>query len=236
MDAAATAGVEGCAMTQAVSPDRNPSVLRIQAVLVTIALVAGLSIATVHEFTRPLVQAQRGGLLGNAALEVLPGAASYRLYARGADGGLELLPGVDGAELFLGVNDRGEAVGVAIVASGMGYQDTIQLVYGLDPQQGRLLGMRVVASRETPGLGSLIVEDAGFVGGFSQVVLQVDTTGALEPLRIRDDPRYERGEIDAISGATVSVRAVAQIISRSLDEWLPVLRAHYDGLAGDARG
>jgi Na+-translocating ferredoxin:NAD+ oxidoreductase subunit G len=222
-------------MTQAVTPERNPSVLRVQAVLVAIALVAGLSIATVHELTRPLVQAQRGGLLGNAALEVLPGAVSYRMYARGADGRLELLETVNGAELFLGLDTRGQAVGVAIVGSGMGYQDTIQLVYGLEPQQRRLLGMRVVASRETPGLGSLIVEDAGFVAGFAGLMLQFDGAGELEPLRAREQPRYERGEIDAITGATVSVRAVARIISRSLADWLPILGTHYGQLAGDAR-
>lgn len=220
-------------MTQAMAPERNPSVLRIQAVLVAIALVAGLAIATVHELTRPLVQAQRGGLLGNAALEVLPGAVSYRMYARGADGSPELLETVDGAELFLGLDARGEAVGAAIVGSGMGYQDTILLIYGLEPEQGRLLGMRVVASRETPGLGSLIVEDADFVQGFSQVVLQFDAEGELEPLRVRDEARYERGEIDAITGATVSVRAVARIIDRSLAEWLLILRVRYEELAGE---
>jgi Na+-translocating ferredoxin:NAD+ oxidoreductase subunit G len=223
-------------MTQVLAPDRNPSVLRVQAVLVAIALVAGLSIATVHELTRPLVQAQRGGLLGQAALEVLPGAVNYRMYARGTDGRLALLQAVDGVELFLGLDDRGEPVGVAIVGRGMGYQDTIQLVYGLEPQQRRLLGMRVVASRETPGLGSLIVEDAGFVAGFSQVVLQFDGEGELQPLRVNDPARYERGEIDAITGATVSVRTVARIISRSLAEWLPVLHVHLDELRGDERG
>ncbi len=222
--------------TPAVVPERTPSVLRVQAVLVAIALVAGLSIATVHELTRPLVQAQRGGLLGNAALEVLPGAVNYRIYGRGADGRPTLLQTVDGAALFLGLDAVGESVGVAIVASGMGYQDTIQLVYGLDPPQRRLLGMRVVSSRETPGLGSLIVEDAGFVAGFSQLMLQFEDDGELQPLRVQGQARYEHGEIDAITGATVSVSAVARIISRSLAEWLPLLHAHYDQLRGDKRG
>jgi electron transport complex protein RnfG len=223
-------------MTQPAAPARTPSVLRIQVVLVTIALISGLSIATVHELTRPMVLAQRGGLLGAAALEVLPGAVSYRIYARDAEGGLALLPGADGAELFLGLDVRGEPVGAAIVASGMGYQDTIQLVYGLDPVEGRLLGMRVVASRETPGLGSLIVDDPGFVQGFAQVVLQVDAGGAPQALRVSDRAQYERGEIDAISGATVSARAVARIISRSFEEWLPVLRARDAELRGEPRG
>jgi Na+-translocating ferredoxin:NAD+ oxidoreductase subunit G len=216
-------------MTQDAAPRGASSVLRVQAVLVTIALVAGLAIATVHEWTRPMVLAQRGGLLGDAALEVLPGAVRYRIYARDAAGG-------DGAELFLGVNADGRTVGAAIVASGMGYQDTIQLVYGLDPGAARLLGMRVVASRETPGLGSLIVDDPGFVAGFTQVMLRFDDQGELQSLRVRDEPRYEQGEIDAITGATVSARAVARIISRSLAEWLPLLRAHDDELAGDGRG
>jgi Na+-translocating ferredoxin:NAD+ oxidoreductase subunit G len=223
-------------MTPNAAPGSTPSVLRVQAVLVTIALVAGLAIAAVHEWTRPMVLAQRGGLLGDAALEVLPGAVRYRIYARDDAGGVAPHPGGDGAGLFIGVNAEGRTVGAAIVASGMGYQDTIQLVYGLDPGAARLLGMRVVASRETPGLGSLIVDDPGFVAGFTQVMLRFDEQGELQSLRVRDEPRYEQGEIDAITGATVSARAVARIISRSLAEWLPLLRVHYDELAGDGRG
>jgi Na+-translocating ferredoxin:NAD+ oxidoreductase subunit G len=220
-------------MTEGLATERQPSGLRVQAVLVAIALVAGLAIATVHEWTRPLVLAQRGGLLGDAALEVLPGAVNYRIYARDADGLPESHPGGDGAELFIGLDAAGEPVGAAIVASGMGYQDIIQLVYGLDPRETRLLGMRVVASRETPGLGSLIVDDQGFVAGFTQVVLPFDEQGELQSLRVRDEPRYEHGEIDSITGATVSVRAVARIIDRSLLEWLPILQTHYHALAGD---
>lgn len=223
-------------MTQGDSSSGTPSVLRVQAVLVAIALVSGLAIASVHEWIKPMVQAQRGGLLGNAALEVLPGAVSYRIYARSADGSLQPHPGGEGAEMFIGVDARGKAVGAAIVASGMGYADTIQLVYGLDPAAARLLGMRVVASRETPGLGSLIVDDPRFVGGFTQVVLQFDDGGKLQSIRVRDEPQYERGEIDALTGATVSARAVARIINRSLAEWLPLLRASYDELAGIERG
>jgi len=223
-------------MTPPSTPAKAPGVLRAQAVLVGIALVAGLAIATVHELTRPMVQAQRGDLLGDAALDVLPGAVNYRAYARRSDGSLAALRSTEGAELFLGLDAGGKAVGVAIAGSGMGYQDTIRLVFGLDPAQGRLLGMRVVASRETPGLGSLIVDDAGFVGGFSQVVLRFDGEGDLLPLRIREKPRYEQGEIDAITGATVSVRAVARIINGSLTEWLPLLRTHYEALAGGKHG
>jgi electron transport complex protein RnfG len=223
-------------MRRETSGARGYSVLRVQAVLVAIALVAGLAIATVHELTRPLVMAQRGGLLGEAALEVLPGAVSYRIYARGPAGHAEPLRGDEEAALFVGLDAGGEPVGVAIVASGMGYQDTIRLVYGLDFPDGRLLGMRVVASRETPGLGARIVDDADFVQGFASVVLQFDEEGAVQSLTVSEEARHEVGEIDAITGATVSTEAVARIISDSLRDWLPALRAQYEDLMGNARG
>jgi len=212
------------------------SVLRIQAVLVAIALVAGLSIATVHEWTRPMVMAQRGGLLGDAALEVMPGAASYLIYVRGADDRLRMMGDNDSPELFIGLDEQGRGVGAAIVGSGMGYADIIQLVFGLDPAAERLTGMRVVASRETPGLGSVIVDDQDWVESFTRIRLPFDGQQRLRNLRVRSNASHEDGEVDAISGATVSVASVTRIINLSLAEWLPILREEFDQLAGGGDG
>ncbi|MGY6554850.1 MAG: FMN-binding protein [Wenzhouxiangella sp.] len=212
------------------------SVLRIQGVLVAIALIAGLAIAMVHEWTRPMVMAQRGGLLGDAALQVMPGAASYRIYVRTDQGGLRLLGEGDVPELFIGLDQQGRTVGAAIVGSGMGYADIIQLVYGVDPAAGRLTGMRVVASRETPGLGSVIVDDRDWVESFTRIHLPFDGQQRLRNLRVRSNANHEQGEVDAISGATVSVASVTRIINLSLAEWLPILHAEFDELAGGGRG
>lgn len=212
------------------------SVLRIQGVLVAIALVAGLAIAAVHEWTRPMVMAQRGGLLGEAALEVMPGAASYVIYVRGDNNSLRPMGDGDSPELFIGFDEQGRAVGAAIVGSGMGYADIIQLVFGLDPDGERLTGMRVVASRETPGLGSVIVDDAEWVASFGRIHLRFDGQQQLRNLRVRSNASHEDGEVDAISGATVSVAAVTRIINLSLADWLPILRDEYDQLAGGGHG
>ncbi len=212
------------------------SVLRIQGVLVAIALSAGLAIALVHEWTRPMVMAQRGGLLGDAALEVMPGAASYRIYVRSADGGLRPMGDDDTPELFIGLDEGGRIVGAAVVGSGMGYADVIQLVYGVDPAAGRLTGMRVVASRETPGLGSVIVDDKDWVDTFTRIHLPFDGEQNLRNLRVRSNANHEQGEVDAISGATVSVVSVTRIISSSLADWLPILKAEFDELSGGDRG
>lgn len=223
-------------MSQASGQGGVSSLLRVQGVLVAIALVAGLAIALVHEWTRPMVMAQRGGLLGDAALQVMPGASSYRIYVRAANGGLRLLGEGDVPELFIGLDAQGRAVGAAIVGSGMGYADLIQLVYGLDPGAARLTGMRVVASRETPGLGSRIVDDADWVASFARIQLPFDQAQQLQALSVRSNARAEAGEVDAISGATVSVSAVTRIINASLAEWLPILQSEFEQLSGGGRG
>ncbi len=212
------------------------SVLRIQAVLVAIALVAGLTIAAVHEWTRPMVMAQRGGQLGEAALSVMPGAENYLIYTRDADGRPRLSGDDDRHELFIGLDGRGRPVGAAIAGSGMGYVDTIELVVGVSPDLDRLTGMRVVASRETPGIGTVITDDKAWVDSFTRIELPFDEQNRLKDLQVRDNARFEAGEVDAISGATVSVFSVTRIINRSLADWLPILREDFDELAGGRGG
>ncbi|MEX2482039.1 MAG: FMN-binding protein [Gammaproteobacteria bacterium] len=210
-------------MSATPTPAGLRSALAVQGVLVAIALVAGLVIASVHELTRPRVAAQRAALLADAVLDVLPGAVAYDGYALRADGRLERLPSPQDAALFVGRDGTGQRVGVAIAAAGMGYQDRIQLLYGVDPDAGRLLGLRVLESRETPGLGARIVDDAAFLQGFVMLQLQFDDSARVRPLRLAR-AGAEAGEYDGITGATVSARAVGRILSASLAEWLPRLR------------
>ncbi len=195
-----------------------------QRFLVVIAVVAGFAIAGVHELTRPWVAEQRATLLGRSVLDVLPEAVTFEAYRLRTDGSLERIEEPDAAALFLGRDADGRVAGVAIPASGFGYQDRIGLVYGLDPEQRRLLGMRVLESRETPGLGARIADDAAFLESFVSLELSLDDAGRPRPLRIAATAPAGPGEIDAITGATVSVRAVARIISESLSEWLQRLQ------------
>lgn len=207
-----------------------------QRFLVVVAVVAGFAIAGVHELTRPWVAEQRATLLGRSVLDVLPDAVTFEAYRLRADGSLERLEEPDAAALFLGRDPDGQVAGVAIPASGFGYQDRIGLVYGVDPAQRRLLGMRVLESRETPGLGARIADDPEFLASFVNLELSLDDAGRPRPLRIAATARAGPGEIDAITGATVSVRAVARIVSESLAEWLPRLDGHPFHLEASADG
>jgi electron transport complex protein RnfG len=107
---------------------------------------------------------------------------------------------------------------VAIKAAAAGFQDVISLIYGFDPTSGSLTGMKILSSKETPGLGDKIEKDHAFVAQFDAVATPLvavkRTTGAP-------------GEIDAITGATISSRAVVRIINESLARLRTPIEAHF---------
>jgi electron transport complex protein RnfG len=101
---------------------------------------------------------------------------------------------------------KGQAVGHAFLAEVQGYSGPITLVFGVDGG-GAVTGLRILGHTETPGLGAKITT-AGFLAQFKgkrreQIGLK------------RDDPRT--GQMDAITGATISSRAVAGALRTTLD-------------------
>jgi Na+-translocating ferredoxin:NAD+ oxidoreductase RnfG subunit len=86
-----------------------------------------------------------------------------------------------------------------------------------------VLGMKVLESKETPGLGDKIEKDADFVAEFAGVATPLvgvksgKSTGAP-------------GEVDMITGATISAQAIVDIINNRLDALADPLA----GLAGTA--
>jgi Na+-translocating ferredoxin:NAD+ oxidoreductase subunit G len=198
----------------------DASARHVYGVLVGIALAAGLVIATVQETTGPRVAAQRAAVTARAVQDVLPGTAGWIAYALQPDGRLVALPtAATHVDLFAAYDANDTLIGYAIPAHGMGYQDRIGLLYGVDPDLMTLLGLSVLDSRETPGLGARIADDDRFLRGFRGL----DIRGDQHPLRISLGSGTRSGHIDAITGATVSSRAVVDIVNDSLRNWWPRL-------------
>ena len=98
-------------------------------------------------------------------------------------------------------------------AAGPGFQDTIAILYGYKPAETLVVGMEVLESRETPGLGDKIYKDAEWVGAFS--ALSIDP----EIVAVKNGTRSDANEIDAITGATISSKAVVRIINEAHTAW-----------------
>lgn len=178
-------------------------------------LCSGLALAGIFLLTLPLIERNRAEALERAIYKVLPGASSRVAYVV-RDGSLTPFEeaGIPKEEaVFAGYDEKGKPLGFAIPAQGAGFQDTIKLLYGYDPKRRRVVGMEVLESKETPGLGDKIFKDQKFGAQFSDLAvdpeLVVTKKGATQPF-----------ELDAISGATISSKAVARIINQANARWL----------------
>jgi electron transport complex protein RnfG len=131
--------------------------------------------------------------------------------------------------IFAGYDEKHELVGVAIEAQRMGYQDVIQLLYGYSLEEEALIGMRVLSSRETPGLGDRIETDATFQQNFVALDMRLADGGEqlAHPIEfVKPGEKASPWQIDGISGATISSQAVAEMLRDSSAEWIPRIQQH----------
>ncbi len=189
------------------------SSVRLVGTLAVAGALAGLAIVTVFRWADPLIEAWRAEVLSAAVTEVLRGAERYETVFL-TDGGFTATPASDTTDLdrvYVGYGAGGEPVGVALVGAGAGFQDVIRVIFGFDPETGDVIGMQVLESKETPGLGDKIEKDSSFVREFHGVA--VPLVGLKSGRETGAD-----GEVTMITGATISSRAIIDIINARLSE------------------
>ena len=99
---------------------------------------------------------------------------------------------------FVGVID-GEPRAVAFETFGKGgYGGDVGLMVGIDIKDDKLIGAGVTTHAETPGMGAKAKSDPGFVAQFQGLAVK-------DPIKVTKDG----GTINAISGATLTSRAVS---------------------------
>ncbi|MFW6031327.1 MAG: FMN-binding protein, partial [Myxococcota bacterium] len=162
-------------------------------------------------------------------LEVVPGSSDFRTM-RLDDGALVPVDGQASSEdedvVYAALNDRGARVGWAIPGEGPGFMDTIRLIYGFDPDRRVIVGMAVLESRETPGLGDKIDDDEAFHENFEALEVEPE----IVPVSDKTKPH----QVDTITGATISSKAVVHIMNDTIERWMPVLTSQAVAEGGDA--
>ena len=103
------------------------------------------------------------------------------------------------------------AVGYAFMTNGKGYGGKIGILIGLETNRA-LRGIRIISHQETPGLGAKII-DVDFLSQFAGLVPD-------QLVLARDG-----GAVDAITGATISSRAVAEGVAAGLVDMSAILDA-----------
>jgi electron transport complex protein RnfG len=201
--------------------------------MVGIGLVCGLLIVAVYQLTFPIIERNKAEALERAILHVLPDARSSATFRLVEDERFERLDSaVEGESLvYAGYDDQQRLVGLAVEAQGMGYQDVIRVLYGYSFTDEALIGVRVLESRETPGLGDKIERDPEFLENFRRldVTLSDDLTQIARPIEaVKHGKKEHASQIDGITGATISSVAIANILRESTAWWIPRIRRGLD--------
>lgn len=199
---------------------------RLLATLGTAGAMAGFLIVFVFVATEPIIKANKAEELRLAIQEVLKGPTRFdTLYVYEGTLREQLPEGMDieeAEQVYVGYDDTGSRIGFAIASAEPGFQDIISLIFGYDANTESVLGMKVLESKETPGLGDKIVKDTNFVNQFD---------GAVAPL-VGVNARQSTGdshEIDMITGVTISSRSVIRIINNALERIGPLVEAYNGG-------
>ena len=110
----------------------------------------------------------------------------------------------------LTVRLRGEAKGAVFRMAARGYADDVVVLIGVDVD-GRILGVRVVKHKETPGLGDKIeVAKSGWIRDF-------DGKSLGNPEASRFAVKKDGGDFDQFAGATITPRAVVKAVKQGLE-------------------
>jgi Na+-translocating ferredoxin:NAD+ oxidoreductase subunit G len=207
------------------APDAGPPRTMVPAwrLVLTLAVAGGLAgmlIVVVFQWAQPRILAHQARAIAAAVDEVLQGPARTETLFMWQDALTATPPaGVDTVQLdrvWAGYDADGRRVGFAMVGAEAGFQDVIRVIFGYDAENGQLLGMRILESKETPGLGDKIFKDTVFVSQFRVAQMPMIPT---KPGTGTGDPR----EVDTITGATISARTVINIINNRVERVKPLL-------------
>lgn len=194
--------------------------------LTLITLIAGILLGGVYTMTKEPIEKQNEKTKAEAYAAVFEGAefsgdkdldSALEEYNKQLAAGEiksdamgETLKDVEISEVMKAQKD-GEDAGYVVTCSGKGYGGNVTLALGID-SAGNILGIRVTdCSNETPGLGqnssgSWNEQYVGMALGEKGVSVVKDGSGSMES-----------GTVNAISGATITSRAVTRAVNASLD-------------------
>ncbi len=190
-------------------------------VLFVITLIAGISLGAVNLVTKEPIR-QAGERARNEAFSlVFPGAASYEEEDKAALKQLEepdyALVHMDG--VYKSLDGAGEVLGyVLLVTTKEGYGGDISFAMGIT-KEGILNGISILSISETAGLGMRAPE---------VLVPQFAGKKARHFTVTKGDASGE-DKIDAISGATITSKAVTNAVNAGIAYFETVLGGSTDG-------
>jgi electron transport complex protein RnfG len=182
-------------------------ILQMLLTLCCIGLFSGGALSLVNKWAAPKIAYNELQEKLAAIKEVVPGGGDSTPLD-------SLLTGTEENPLpdaFRVMDAEGNPLGWALTGAGNGFQGKIHLMVGLSNDLTETRGLKVLKDTETPGLGTKI-RDGAFPQQFYTIEeghLQI-SEGLYVVKRARENAR----EVEYITGATISSKAVVEILNK----------------------
>ncbi len=187
---------------------------RLIIVLTASAVLSGLLLSFLNIHTEPLIAAYQTTVLNNALSGVLPGSEKIE----------EKL--IQDQQFYFGYDKTGKVSGVAFLAEGNGFQSKLRILVGMNAELNVITKIIVLEQKETPGLGTKIETDPGSKTNpewFPNQFVDLNIPGLIKLVK-NQKANKNAGEIMAITGATISSRAVTDIINTVISRNREILK------------
>ena len=186
------------------SKANNNSILNLTLRLVIITLCAGLILGFVYAITKDPIEQQQIKKATEARQMVLPDAADFEEIA---------LTGIDYDEATYGIiqavykgTKDGQVAGYTFDIVTKGYKPGLSLTVGI-AADGKVTGVEIGTHEETPGLGANAT-NPDFLGQF---------VGKDGPIAVVKTPSGAENEVQALTGATLTSKGVANAVNTARD-------------------
>lgn len=180
------------------SSEQKKEVLKIAVTLFLIVGITACVLALVNQLTYKQIEKNQQDTINAAMNEVLP-AESYELCEPSSSDAAEV------TSVYEAKGSDGGLAGFCIQTSTSGFGGAVEIITGVD-DEGNVTAVRAISMSETPGVG-MKTKETSFLDRFS------GKSGTLEAVKgdVKDDT-----QIAAVSGATVSSKAVTKGVNAAL--------------------
>ncbi|MCP4009386.1 MAG: FMN-binding protein [Proteobacteria bacterium] len=193
--------------------------------LTLISVLSGMAVVMVYLYTKPIIDENKRLAIEAAVLSVIPDSVTYIPFVIEDD---TLAPAAESPgnnQLFYAGYDKNtQLIGLAAPANAQGYADKVYIIYGYRFDCECITGIKVIKHAETPGLGDKVITDMDFVANFDALEARLNSEGSAlnnQIITVKHGTKKNAWEIDAISGATITSRAIGKALDLGAGQLLP---------------
>ena len=188
--------------------------IKLGIILLIIAGISGGILAFANSQTAPIVEAREREESLAAFGDIFPDAEDFKDLEDGLTE--EILENHDGVlEVYEAVDGSGAVLGYAFKAKAGGYGGQVVTALGIESETHQLSGIKVIGHEETPGIGNKIEEES-----FTDTFKERDIEGGI----VATGSPAADNEVQSISGATVSTKAVVGGVNKAIDAYKAFLQ------------